>query len=448
MGARGTGGGAATTAGRFLPGQRDLFSVEAAYVLYVYSGRFKTIAPFRLVPGDLTVLLLTLLAGAVAWGLLAGRLRPPPARLPVLLVLLLVEFAGASVFWSSLDPINTDKALRFVLFTGSSFFVACMLGQHPASRARLVRLVALLSVALLTYYLYQRFAVGTTSGSIESGALDRVPEAGTNYVENAEHAWLLFTICLTLAVLGMPGQYLGALAGLGAAGVLLTITGGRGPLLLSMLSVPLLAAGVIAARRDTVRRFGRLTVLLLLLAGSGALGYAMLASGSEAEAEQFHTLRRIDAQVSGEATYSMDIRALGRQHAIDQWLRKPLFGWGIGEYTIQEPDLRYPHNLFLEILMETGIVGAALFLGAVAAAVVACARLALDGRAGWADAALMLMFLTDLSQRLTVQGYLADDRMFFGYMGVIIGCGCARAAPARALGGSMAARADAKAAGP
>ncbi len=448
MRARGAGGGAAATAGQILPSLRDLLSVEAAYVLYVYSGRFKTVAPFRLIPGDLTVLLLALVAGAVTWGLLAGRLRLPPARPPVLLALLLVEFAGASVFWSSLDPINTDKALRFVLFTGSSFFVACMLGQHPASRARLVRLIALLSVTILVYYLYQRFAVGTTSGSIESGALDRVPEAGTNYVENAEHAWLLFIICLTLAVLGTPGQFLGALAGLGAAGMLLTITGGRGPLLLSVLSVPLLAAGVVAARRDIVRRLGRLAVLLALLAGSGALGYAVLASGSDAEAEQFHTLRRIDAQVSGEATYSMDIRALGRQHAIDQWLRKPLFGWGIGEYTIQEPDLRYPHNLFLEILMETGIVGAALFLGAVAAAVAACRRIALDSRTGWADAALVLVFLTDLGSRMTVQGYLADDRMFFGYMGLIIGCGRARAVPARASHGSMAARADSTAVRP
>lgn len=430
-------------AGRILPDLRDLLSVEAAYVLYVYSGRFKTIAPFRLIPGDLTVLLLALVAGAVAWGLLAGRLRPPPARMPVLLVLLLFEFAGASVFWSSLDPINIEKALRSVLLTGSTFFIACMLGQHAASRARLVRLIALLSVAILAFYLYQRFAVGTTSGSIESGALDRVPEAGTNYVENAEHAWLLFTICLTLAVLGRPGQYLGALAGLGAAGALLTITGGRGPLLLSVLSVPLLAAGVVAARRDAARRLGRLTVLLVLLAGSGALGYVMLASGSEAEAEQFHTLQRIDAQVSGEATRSMDIRAQGRQHAFDQWLQKPLFGWGIGEYTIQVPDLRYPHNLVLELLMETGIVGAALFLGAAAAAVTACVRIALDGRTGWADAALALMFLTDLGSRVTVQGYLADDRMLFGYMGVIVGCGCARAFPARAPRGAMAARADA-----
>src|ERR1035437_1758125 len=46
--------------------------------------------------------------------------------------------------------------------------------------------------------------------------------------------------------------------------------------------------------------------------------------------------------------------------ALDSWLKRPLLGWGIGGWSMAywHQDIReYPHNLFLEVLVEQGLVG-------------------------------------------------------------------------------------------
>jgi hypothetical protein len=40
--------------------------------------------------------------------------------------------------------------------------------------------------------------------------------------------------------------------------------------------------------------------------------------------------------------------------------------------------------------------------------------------AGWIDVAIALWVLTELISHLTAEGYLADDRILFGFMGIVL----------------------------
>jgi len=69
----------------------------------------------------------------------------------------------------------------------------------------------------------------------------------------------------------------------------------------------------------------------------------------------------IDLGVAGRAAYW--------QGAWDMFRARPLFGWGAGTYGVVYPQFqqgvllyaKYPHNAYLEMLAETGIIGALPF---------------------------------------------------------------------------------------
>jgi len=123
----------------------------------------------------------------------------------------------------------------------------------------------------------------------------------------------------------------------------------------------------------------------------------------------------------GESTDSVDERLQAQKFAFEQWQRKPILGWGIGEFRVERFIPGYPHNLLLESLMELGLTGAVLLFSACAIALLNCIRWVRRGALNWVDVSIVLLFLTELVSHLTVQGYLADDRIFFAYMALVIG---------------------------
>jgi O-antigen ligase len=109
------------------------------------------------------------------------------------------------------------------------------------------------------------------------------------------------------------------------------------------------------------------------------------------------------------------------------WLEKPVFGWGMSEFAIVDDYMWYPHDTLLEILAEMGLVGGLLFFWLSVLAVRASARILGDRATGWPETAIALLFLTALLLHLTVQGNLANDRIFFAFIGLAIGSGAALA---------------------
>jgi O-antigen ligase len=293
------------------------------------------------------------------------------------------------------------------------------------------------SCAFLLYYAYLRYGLGI---NMQAGA-DMGPD---NYLEYGTDASILFIISLALAAFGSPKQLYGAVFGAGAALYALLIMGGRGPLAVALLAVPLLGLGLLQRSRQSWRHLARLAGLLAVLVAFAAVGLVALERPDQSDTElerQFRTLDRFQAQLSRENTTSMDERTGGRDLAYRMWLEEPLLGSGIGEFEVNDTYLKFPHNLLLEILAEMGIVGAFLFFPVCAVAVRDCLRIAKDRACHWSDAAIALLFLTELASHLTVQGFLSDDRIFFAYIGLVIGSRVAVGRsnrPAAALPGLLA----------
>ncbi len=396
----------------------DLLSIETCFILFIFAGRIKGLPEFRSIPVDLTLLFFTLTFALVVWGVASRRLRPLPIDAPTILMMAFCGFAVVSVYWSSLDPRNIDKAWRFILVGASSYFFVVVLAQDRQRRARLVRLVVGFSAALMIYYAYYRWVVGIDQMELyNTGRVN-----GNNYIEYATHASYLFFGCLALVIHGPARRLPWALAGAVGALFALMLIGARGPLVFSAVAILLAGGGLLLSPPRFASGARRLLILLAVLVAMAWAGFAALVAvkGPSGATEQLYTLQRFQLQLSNENTHSLDVRSEARDLAWRRWLEQPMLGWGLGEFRIQH-SLEFPHNLSLEVLMETGLVGACLFFPALLIAVAACFRMARDRRTGWTDATIALLFLTEFLSHTTVQGYLLDDRIYFALLGMVIG---------------------------
>jgi O-antigen ligase len=366
---------------------------------------------------------------------LSGQLVLPRLTLPAALILLFSEFAAASLFWSSLDPLNIDKLLRFLVLTAPSFFIALLLGRERPRLERLIRMFLLVSAAIFAYYAYCRLMLGIDLASFNADPVTGQPPADVNnYLEYGEHAEILFILFLLVVVFGSARQALFAIAGAAFSIWGLVTIGGRGPFALAILALPLLAAGLLLREGGPGHRLVRVVGLVAALCAIALAGYVALSDHGGADLDQFRTLERYQMQLSQQDTSSMNERSRGREKAFREWLEKPLLGWGIGEFRVQESYLKYPHNLLLEVLMETGLVGAVLLFVPAALAVQATIGIARNRASGWAEFAVAIFFLTQLVSHLTVQGYLADDRFFLALIGLTLAAPGGRALLAKSRG--------------
>ncbi|MGF7174867.1 O-antigen ligase family protein [Azospirillum doebereinerae] len=396
-----------------------LFSIETSFILFLVAGRYKALPEFQSFPVDPTLLFFVLTLGLIVHKCAMGQLKPMPLDAPGLLMLAFCAYGFVSVYWSSLEPKNVDKAWRFVMVSVSGYFLASVLAQEQERRERMVLLMIAFSGALLLYYAYFRWVVGIDIYELENTGRIR----GNNYLEYGTHAAYVFYGCLALTVYG-PRRWLAAgIAGGVASLFLLAFIGARGPLVFSLLGIPLAGAALFLNLRRLGAGVRRLALLLLVLAVLAWVGYGALVAvkGFAAASEELYTIERLSLQLSNESTSSLDVRSAGRDLAFRRWLEQPLFGWGMGEFRLQYSVLDYPHNLLLEVLMEMGLVGAVLFIPTQIIALFVCFRVVRDPVCGWIDMAIVLKFVTDFVSHLSVEGYLGDNRIYFALLALAIG---------------------------
>src|SRR5258708_12076232 len=109
-----------------------------------------------------------------------------------------------------------------------------MIAQDQSRRERLLRILAWLSCAIVTYYVYYRYVLGI---DMQPGS-GRIPADSNNYLEYNAHASILFIIFIALAVFGSWKQMCAALAGAGAMLFLLATIGGPRPPPLPLPPIP------------------------------------------------------------------------------------------------------------------------------------------------------------------------------------------------------------------
>jgi O-antigen ligase len=183
------------------------------------------------------------------------------------------------------------------------------------------------------------------------------------YVNHNHYAGLmemLVPIPLVLALTRMASSRTRAVAGAAAAVMAGTIflSGSRGGMLAIVTEFVILAALLVKQKRSLRTAIG-VGVFLAIVAG-----LLTWIGGAELS-------KRIATITSSHSEITNDVRAYINRDGLKMFLKKPVLGWGLGTFPVVYPEFRtfytnffvnQAHNDYLQLLVETGVLGFATML--------------------------------------------------------------------------------------
>jgi O-antigen ligase len=391
-----------------------LLSFETVFVLFVFAGQYKGFPELSWFPVDMTAFffLLSIIA-AVLVGVTRVSVIPTLQERGMVLFILFITWVSISVLWSSFSAENKIKLIYSDTLTLWSFMGAYVFVSRSwvAVRHFLIGVVVV-SVILVMYWGYHRFILGIALfGDLE--------DSPTSYQEYGFHAQYLVSalIALTIASRGAI-RPVACAVGLVILLVIMLFIGSRAPLLCGLATV--LLALFMLLRTHRVRS---LSFMFSLSVAAGLLIAVTLwlePNTMQRLEDQMTTFQRLQLYKEPGFGDSVSVRVDGQLFALARWLEAPIVGWGIGEFALMH-FLRYPHNLFLEVLMETGVVGFGLLVALTGLGVVRAWRIWPADRSNWTAITLVLLYANELMLRSTVQGFLSEERVLFVLLGIILG---------------------------
>jgi O-antigen ligase len=326
-----------------------------------YVARFSAGVSFR---SPWPVLAITLALIAVA--LLSSRMHVSFAKVMLLFGALNVAFAISTLWSPSLDY-GPYKAKLTLLIPMTCIAVGYLTTEAGRLRIVLICFAAVAAAAGATFFLnghtaalfaqdertstvlitYQNFSLAMALGAI--WALDRL----TDRLPKIDAISIAFLVCCVLFIL---------------------VSGGRGGLLIAIIAT--LAMAIARVRRKWLGAgVAALLIGLLLVLGLVIQSYA---HEIWANPDLPQTLRRIVYYSFIQTGAVTDARDIFFGLALEVFLSAPMLGVGWGGFPPSAglPDAVgfYPHNLVLELLAETGVVGFAAFTGLFAWIVIAFLR--------------------------------------------------------------------------
>ena len=388
-----------------------LFSFETLFLLYIFAGRFKSDPRLAFIPVDLTVffLCLGLLTGTLIV-LRRGYALPRTAPRFLWVAGLFFAYVMLSYLWSSSYEYGREKCL-FVGVLTTYPLVACAV-VLSSSRRRLTRFLYLLLAFALWISMSRLISIS------QHGIFGSEYVLGGNYLDTGDVAGMAALTCLVFGLKCSSTSWQRNIfyLGVGYFSLVLLMVGGRGPCLATALSaavIPLLGS----RRRASARPRRRGSVIAMLLISIGAAYFCWDYVGDQHE---LSTLRRLETLVSGnDFGGSAETRLDMWRVCLQAWPEKPVFGHGLGSFAVlyQNIDERlFPHNLVLELAVETGLVGVVLLMLLL---LVAFRNLVFQGRLS-EDPLRILVFvlLVNTFLQVMVSGDIPDNREFFGLLGL------------------------------
>lgn len=338
---------------------RDLFSFEAVYVCFLYSGVLKALPIVgRLTHGADLTFLLTAVGMGYALVLCTTRPMPiyPKASTYFLIYLLFVCYATVS--WALLSPeasgggeYSHRKIGKLVIMTSWAVIAPLLI---ISSNERIFR-VLILAVGMGILIAMPRILRGSRA-NLGTDSYQSVGRAcGTSIVilaaflayERDRFRRLVYSLALiplTVATFWSGARQ--AIVGLIAA----------------FIAIPL-TLGMAAGGGFRLRRYLRVTTIIAVLVAG--LGTTYVASNKHTQSDRIVKLFQM-GEKDGFNPHKEN-RPKIMSDALILWSRHPLFGAGYGGFATfceveGEKDIQWPHNLILEILCELGVIGLGLTL--------------------------------------------------------------------------------------
>ena len=316
---------------------------------FLVAGGLKAAPWLSSLPVDLTLLTAAGVLAAVlvrAWK--PDGIRPLPYS--ALLALGLAALVGISVIWSPAPDLGLDKALRFQTLTMIAFFAPFVLVR---SRADLIRLMIFLLGATL--------AVALTAVPGQDPNQPLTVAGGESEIELALYSssGIVAAIYL-LMVLPSRWRFLFLVPAVMLAQTVIA-AGSRGVLIGTILALLVIAAQAVARARVKI-----VPIALIVAAVAAAVAFGAEVAGPAA-AEKYEGLVG-----GGSAPETLGKRNFLVQDGVTIFLEHPM-GHGASGYE-HETGFPYPHNAFVEVAAEQGVIGAALLLALMTTAFLSTRR--------------------------------------------------------------------------
>ncbi len=303
---------------------------------------------------DLTFLACALAGAAALWNLIRrlGHGAPfavPWKQLACLLVLGLALFVGLA--WTSAPTYGLRKAYRFIgicvpYLLLPTFFVRSRKDGHAMIRMIILvgTLAAVAVIALPRSYLAQiTYGSGYARGTV----------LGSNPIIPAVMISMgLISLLCSFVVRGSASRWLrySGLFVLPVGVVAILKTGTRSGLL--GLLVTAMVLPFLSGRRTRTKGMFVLVVAIPLALG---FGFVFTQSTSSKVLERWSSLGQADPTQS-----LVEVRLDYYKFCLLNWWKRPMFGHGSGSFAVDKygwDEPAYPHNIVLEAMYETGLVG-------------------------------------------------------------------------------------------
>ncbi|MBP6106653.1 MAG: O-antigen ligase family protein [Steroidobacteraceae bacterium] len=387
-----------------------LFSFEALFVLFLFAGRFKADPRFAVIPVDITALLLVLSMLAGVWVLARRRfLVEADAWQQWLLALAFFAWVLASWYWSPGSEYATQKAvIAFVINLWAMAAAGWIISSDPV---RLVRFLT--AIVLFACWV----AVETVLLLRNGGAVAFVTAFGGDYLGIGSVLSFAAIVLFSFVMTGRRPwwQIMTAMALCISFIAMMFPVGGRGPIIATVAAM-FTGVGWVAVRRRRLFKVsarGKSLVVLGIVAVV-VLVVRMVESGEYAlAAQRFMVLAESGMGDSAGVRWYYYTSTLGiiSEHP---WIGVGVGGWPVAMGLGFGRD--YPHNLFLEVFAEQGMLGVVVLLTLLVHAAWLAVRRngAMSTPQGFA--AILLVVSAFISAMFS--GDIGDNRVLFCLLGL------------------------------
>lgn len=334
---------------------KEIFSGEVFFALFILAGNFKSSLTF--IPDfiDLTIFFLGL---SILIALKKVIIKPSIVKSAIesigLYCIFIVLILGSLLYTSS-SVYAVDKSLRLLLITGWAYIGVFFLIKSEASLKRFLNAILFIGLIMSALAVYQ-FAF------IQEETLSFISVLGSNYLALGSTVGISIIVIFFLYFVKEKNRIKAIFSILIIIQMIvaLLISGGRMPVLslIIVLIIYFLFSFISRSKSIYIIKGVKKLVLLVLLIAPLIIILGKIGMFDVVLIRLSELFKSIDSDTS----------ALGRLNrymvALDMWGKKPLIGNGIGSFSLfyNGVDMRdYPHNIFLEILSELGIVGFVAF---------------------------------------------------------------------------------------